>query len=73
MGEGEIGEIDATIEPSGDYFEPKNGIMGVYLNYTRTQDLFGNKYNLSPRKKIEGVMLGTDHAHRATEGDELSW
>ena len=38
---------------------------GIYLNYTRVEELYGDKYNLSPRKYICGAYMGSD----ATNGN----
>ena len=38
---------------------------GVYLNYTRIEEEFKDKYNLSPRKAFCGVSVGSDYTNNA--------
>jgi hypothetical protein len=36
-------------------------MSGNFLNYTRVQELYGKKYNLSPRKTYCGLPFGSDY------------
>jgi hypothetical protein len=52
LAEGEEGQYDGIIYPSNGYngMDEFLNIDGVFVNYTRVQEVTSEKYNLSPRK-----------------------
>lgn len=67
LGEGTEGEIDATVMPSGDYIN--QGGQNVFLNYTRVKELYGDEYNLSPRKNFNGGRIVSEDSMGLKDDD----
>lgn len=63
MAEGNMGEYDGIISSIyiTNTFDSKSfNYEGLYLNYSKVEELYQKKYNLSPRKYMCGVEIGSD-------------
>jgi hypothetical protein len=62
MAESNNGEIDGIVSPSqSTSLGLNNAQAGVkFLNYTRVVEVYGNRYNLAPRKTLCGLPFGSD-------------
>lgn len=82
MAESNEGEIDGTVSPSASALVSNvnsNGTLDAqFLNFTRVSQLYGNKYNLSPRKSYQTSGFASDlnnanagYETKATEGTSI--
>ena len=60
LAEANQGEIDGFVVPSSSYRETDD-LVGDYLNYTRVKELYGDKYNLAPRKTFCNSFISSDY------------
>lgn len=69
LGEGEAGQYDGIIYPTKS--TPSDGGYansdGIFINYTRVQQITNEKYNFSPRKQWCGSKIGSDKPARYDE------
>ena len=67
------GQYDGIIYPSKGFsgIDKYNNIFGIFINYTRVQEVVENKYNLAPRKQFCGSKVASDFSQtRRARNDE---
>jgi hypothetical protein len=62
LAEGEEGQYDGIVYPTKDFdgLDSFDNTEGIFINYTRVQEVVGDKYNLVPRKQFCGARVGSD-------------
>lgn len=74
LAEGDEGQYDGLIYPTRDFDDMSSYTNkdGIFVNFTRVQDVVGEKYNLAPRKQFckSTVTSKRDKALRARYDDE---
>ena len=66
MAEASEGEIDGHVTPS---VSSSGSEQSYFVNYTRVYELYGDQYNLSPRKSYCSVPFGSDYNNPAVDYD----
>ena len=64
------GQYDGIIYPSKSFsgVDKFSNVDGIFINYTRVQEVVESKYNLAPRKQFCGSRVASDLA-RTERGD----
>lgn len=69
LAEGEAGQYDGIIYPTKSSAQETgySNDKGIFINYTRVQEITDEQYNFAPRKQFCGSMIGSDRPLRYGE------
>ena len=63
LAEGEEGQYDGIVYPTKQFdgLDSYDNTEGIFINYTKVDQIAGDQFNLAPRKQFCGARVGSDN------------